>query len=755
LAVPLFELTRKDVAFVWDSGCQSAFEALKGALVAAPVLTRPNFEKPFCLDVDWSPKGVGAILSQKESRMERVVAYASKGLTTMQKKFHPMEGECYALIWGIMHFRQYLHRTHFVLRTDHKPLEWLATVSDAHGRRGRWIDMLQDFSFKIVHRPGMKHVNVDALSRNLVGDAKDDDDFSEEIQDIGLGQGGSIATTGSMFSVQCGRCSEWFGMRRQSGGRKQHYECCFGINHWLWSEEHQLCMIDVLTEASQDEEDDSPEEGTQAVVGEEVQNPESSKSKQILRRGKTRYYDRKQQLELVLAAQGLLEDDEHETNDARPRGEEAYADDISKTDIWEDAVCMGLLKEGFIPDTIDLQESKRTRKRATHYCWKDEKLYFKGLYMPKPKDRLKLVTQMHEDLGHFGEQRTLIEICQRYFWKNRTECVKAIVKTCRQCQLVKSEGSIRSGDERLKSIPICDLFYQIALDTAGPLPETKAGNKYILVAIDHYSKWCEAKAVADHGAKTTARFLEDDLICRYRVPKFVLTDNGGEWGAEFEVMCRDYVIQHQRTTPQWPQCNGMAERMIKTLKHGITILASNPANVNCWDEHLAKVLFGYRCGVQASTKFSPFMIMTGRSPRLRADNYLDALTNEVDDTSNIEDTAVQFLEKVRLIASIHESVLLNVEQAQKKQRNTYANRPGKHLFEGLVAGVSIVKMKKLGKRRALSGSWEGPYQFVGHADGKGNFDFEEGCRICIVQDADGRQWERSRRDLQIYCVPPD
>jgi len=196
---------------------------------------------------------------------------------------------------------------------------------------------------------------------------------------------------------------------------------------------------------------------------------------------------------------------------------------------------------------------------------------------------------------------------------------------------VKSEASIRSGDECLKSISICDLFYRIALDTAGPLPETKAGNKYILVAIDHYSKWCEAKAVADHGTKTTARFLEDDLICRYGVPKFVLIDNGGEWGVEIEVMCRDYAIQHQRTAPQWPQCNGMAERMIKTLKHGITILASNPANVNCRDEHLAKVLFGYRCGMQASTKFSPFMILTGRSPRLRADNYLNTLTGVIDD----------------------------------------------------------------------------------------------------------------------------
>jgi hypothetical protein len=111
----------------------------------------------------------------------------------------------------------------------------------------------------------------------------------------------------------------------------------------------------------------------------------------------------------------------------------------------------------------------------------------------------------------------------------------------------------------------------------------------------------------------------------------------------------------------------MVERIIKTIKHGITVLATNPTSVACWDEHLAKVLFGYRCGIQASTKFSPFMILTGRSPRLRADNYLDALTDAVDDNADIKVTAAQFLEKVKLVASIHENVLLNVGQAQKKQ----------------------------------------------------------------------------------------
>jgi len=284
--------------------------------------------------------------------------------------------------------------------------------------------------------------------------------------------------------------------------------------------------------------------------------------------------------------------------------------------------------------------------------------------VPKSEEKIPLVIQMHEDLEHFGEQRTLAEICQRYFWHNRTEDVRIVVRRCQQCQLVKSVGSVCSGDEELKTIPICDLFHRIAMDTAGPLPETKSGNRYIIVAIDHYSKWCEAKAVADHGAKITARFLEDDIVCKYGVPKFVLTDNGGEWAAEFDVMCKDYAIQHQRTAPQWPQCNGMAERMIKTIKHGITVLVTNPANVDCWDEHLAKILFGYRCGIQASTKFSPFMILTGRSPRLRADNYLNALTDVTDDSANVEIAAAQFLQKVRLIASIHESVLFNVEHAQ-------------------------------------------------------------------------------------------
>jgi hypothetical protein len=94
-----------------------------------------------------------------------------------------MEAKCYALIWGIMYLKQYFHQTPFLLRIDHKPLEWLAIVLDAYGRRSRWIVMLQDFQFKIIHQVGNKHLNVNALSQNPVGFLEEDEDFGNDVME--------------------------------------------------------------------------------------------------------------------------------------------------------------------------------------------------------------------------------------------------------------------------------------------------------------------------------------------------------------------------------------------------------------------------------------------------------------------------------------------------------------------------------------------------------------------------------------------
>ncbi len=132
-------------------------------------------------------------------------------------------------------------------------------------------------------------------------------------------------------------------------------------------------------------------EDVEAADNEKNQNLGPVDGKQALKREITRYYDRQQQLELVLAAQELLEFGDHELGHTEFSEEETYEMDTRSIDIWKDATCLGLLKEGILPNTIDLEESKRARKRITNYCWKEQMFYFKGLYVPKPEEKMALV----------------------------------------------------------------------------------------------------------------------------------------------------------------------------------------------------------------------------------------------------------------------------------------------------------------------------------------------------------------------------
>jgi hypothetical protein len=127
-------------------------------------------------------------------------------------------------------------------------------------------------------------------------------------------------------------------------------------------------MLDVLIETSQDEEDNSPVEDVEVASNEEIRNLEPPDGKRALKEGRARYYNRQQQLELVLAAQELSECGEHRVGDAKSSDEETSDVDTRSTDIWEDEICLGFLREGIIPGIIDPEESRRARKRTTNYC---------------------------------------------------------------------------------------------------------------------------------------------------------------------------------------------------------------------------------------------------------------------------------------------------------------------------------------------------------------------------------------------------
>jgi hypothetical protein len=93
--------------------------------------------------------------------------------------------------------------------------------------------------------------------------------------------------------------------------------------------------------------------------------------------------------------------------------------------------------------------------------------------------------------------------------------------------MVRENNSLRYRIEELENIPICNLIYIVMLDITDHLLEIKYGNKYVLVAIDHYSKWCEVKPVKEHIVIVVAILLEKEIICRFGVPKYVFVDNCG------------------------------------------------------------------------------------------------------------------------------------------------------------------------------------------------------------------------------------
>ncbi|PIK55041.1 hypothetical protein BSL78_08089 [Apostichopus japonicus] len=107
---------------------------------------------------------------------------------------------------------------------------------------------------------------------------------------------------------------------------------------------------------------------------------------------------------------------------------------------------------------------------------------------------------------------------------------------------------------------------RVAMDVAGPFPETCRGNRFILVVSDYFTKWTEAYAMPNHTAETVANTFVEQFVCRFGTPREVFTDQGREFESRlFYCMCKELGIEKTRTSPFHPQSDGMVERFNRTM----------------------------------------------------------------------------------------------------------------------------------------------------------------------------------------------
>ncbi|CAG2257357.1 unnamed protein product [Mytilus edulis] len=167
--------TRHKTAFITRNGIyewtrmpmetQVAFEKLKQALVTAPILVHAKMNKPFHVTADASNSAIGYYLSQlDETGREHVIAYGGRSLSKAERNWSTSDLECLAVLEAIREHRSYL-TVEFTVFTDHKALQYLMQQKRVTGRLARWALELQEFNFKIVHKPGRQNVVADALSQ--------------------------------------------------------------------------------------------------------------------------------------------------------------------------------------------------------------------------------------------------------------------------------------------------------------------------------------------------------------------------------------------------------------------------------------------------------------------------------------------------------------------------------------------------------------------------------------------------------------
>jgi transposase InsO family protein len=424
-------------------------------------------------------------------------------------------------------------------------------------------------------------------------------------------------------------------------------------------------------------------------------------------------------------------------------------------DIMDDHAVLDYLAGGrkLPPYVASPTEGKRIQRRAANYYfatddfpieWTDCEVplmrkatgELPPRVVPWKEDRVDIIQEMHDTNGHYGVGRTYNLLRERFYWLGMYEAVSSFVRHCPTCQQ-RNATFVRSVE--LTPVAVQGAFHTVGIDITGPFMRPGSREKkYIVACIDYLTKWVEASIINNKTAAITAAFFKTEILARHGCPQVLISDNGKEWEGAFAELLQRSGIEHHKTSPHHPQANGLIERLNGTLK--MKLQENATLHPQDWEERLTEVLFGYRIGVQASTKYSPFHLVYGRRAVLPMENTLHPQL-----------PAPLLLEgEPPEVQGLHASAKENIERAQKKQKREYENRmqpsaADAALLQRLHAmqpGDMVLVRNRKRAAGKTSTTTIGPFHFVRWDDPQ--------KRKVVLQDGKERQWTEMIRDVTEY-----
>ena len=650
------EMKKSDLPeFQWTPACQEGFDQLKKALTEAPVLAYPDYSKPFILETDASLKGLGAVLSQKGDDNEiRVVAYASRSLRPSEKSMRDYSSakiELMALKWSVCDkFKDYLLGSKFTVFTDNNPLCYIKS-SKLGAAQIRWLSELALYDFDIVYRTGKSNLVADALSRRP--------EVEEEIEREVLPKSDDEEWIAVSYQVE------------EQGGRISSMEFNQVISELVGGTKIDKKLKDRIqvTDVAKEKLNGNTIEVATGMV---------SLFDSITPKEMAEFQRQDNQIAPIFT---YVKQDQKPSKKVTYQIRSKLARKLALQ--WDRLI----LKQGVL-----------------HRLYIFNEIEYHQLVLPQRYHR-KVLTALHDHMGHQGIDRTLDLLRERVYWPSMAKDAQDWVTNCRRCQIAR--GNYNQPKPKIGHLEAHNPLDLVCLDFT-KIDPSRTGKENVLVITDAFTKFSLAVCTPNQTAKTVAKILVEKWFHVYGVPTRIHSDQGRCFDSNIiKALCKMYGVEQSFTSPYNPCGNAFCKRFNRTLFGLLKTLRSEEKAD--WPSHLPALVFAYNATPHASTGYQPYQLMFGRRAPAPCDNWLGLRAYNDDKSITRIDWVDQQLEQ---LLHANKRAQKNIKATNAKNRKAAG---GKDLIIP-VGNLVLLRDHPEGRNKIQDNNKDQIYIVAGHHD---------------------------------------